>query len=59
MNIRKIQTRTTNRGQSAYTVAEAMIGVCVLALMLVALLAGMTKDASVFDQQRPKGESRL
>jgi len=46
MNIRKIKARTTNRGQSAYTVAEAMIGVCVLALMLVALLAGMSSGFS-------------
>ena len=32
----------TGAGQRAYTVAEAMIGVAVMALMLIALLAGMS-----------------
>src|SRR5438552_10513870 len=42
MRISESKTRKPNRGQLAYTVAEAMIGVCVLGLMLIALLAGMS-----------------
>jgi len=42
MRIRESKAQKSNREQLAYTIAEAMIGVCVLALMLIALLAGMS-----------------